>query len=267
MQQQPQANRTSPAQLSHRAAKLPTRQLVVRGSGALLDDDDPAVRTETLEALKDAEDYDAIAQIAELLRDPDSGVREKATQVVSTLLENPTALTQNPAVPQSISELLADDSAEVREAAADALGELAYVSSVPALIDALQDSVPDVREEVIESLVKLEARSAIPALRTLYEAVVAKSEHGDSLRIAAGLNELGEKGPLEQEARRLAQQVTNGADAESRARAVRKLAFLGRSVPSYGVENYVEVFEQALKDLDPAVRKAARAALCGSSVD
>jgi len=226
----------------------------------MLDDEDAAVRKESLEGLKDAEDYGAISQIVELLNDTDSGVREKATQVLSTLLEDPTAMNQHSAVPQSISELLVDESAKVREAAADALGKLGSVSSVPTLIDALQDPVPDVREEVVESLVKLEARSAIPALRVLYESVVAKSEHPDSLRVAAALNELGEKGPLGQEVERLVQDVTSGADADLRKRAVRTLAFLK-------VENQVGVFEQALKDPDPGVRKAARAALSGGFVD
>ena len=55
----------------------------------MLDDDDAAVRREALEGLKDAEDYDAIPLIVGLLKDPDSGVREKATQVLSTLLDTP----------------------------------------------------------------------------------------------------------------------------------------------------------------------------------
>ncbi len=225
-----------------------------------LDDGDAAVRKEALEGLKDAGDDEAIPRIAELLKDPDSGVREKATEALAALLENPTAMAQNSTIPQSISELLADESDKVRVAAADALGELGSASSVPALVDTLRDPATDVREEVIESLVQLEARSAIPELQALYDTAVAEIEREHSLRLAAALKELGEGEPLRMEVERLARQAANGADAESRERAIRTLAWLK-------AENQVGVYEQALNDPDEGVRRAARAALSGGSQD
>ncbi len=92
---------------------------------------------------------------------------------------------------------------------------------------------------------------------------MTESEDDDRLRVAAALNELGEKDLLRQEAKRLAQQAVDGADAELRERAVRTLARLGR----LGVQDHDAVFEQALKDPDPGVRRAARAALSGGKVD
>ena len=229
---------------------------------ALLDDEDPGVRVETLEGLKDAEDHESVPTITERLVDDDARVREKATEVLAELLGERDVRERSPGVPGAVSHLLDDESAAVREAAADALGGLAATEAVPRLIEALDDPVSDVRDKVVESLVELGARAATLAIRAQYEKVIGEENPSsdERLRLAAALKELGQRDAFDAEVERLAARLSSEPDPQIRRDVLRTLAWLGS-------ERNTEIFEPALNDPDAGVRETARAALTGSVGD
>jgi hypothetical protein len=86
-------------------------------------------------------------------------------------------------------ELLKSPSANVREHAASALGELGDRRAVPALIEALRDENAVVREHVASALANLGDKQAVPALiEALKDENAVVREH-----VATALGRLGDK--------------------------------------------------------------------------
>lgn len=101
------------------------------------------------------------ARVAAMLEtDPDAAVRRECAEVLGL---------SGAAEPAQLEAALADEAAEVREAAATALGEVSSETSVPALIDHARDAAEDklVREAAVAALGAIGDQAALPTLLEL----------------------------------------------------------------------------------------------------
>lgn len=115
-----------------------TRRLIAR-----LTSRDPDTRYEAAGCLGDAGEPAAVGPLAALLRDPESGVRWKATEALGKL--------GSPAVGPLI-ESLQSENVDVRWMAAIALGDIGDPGAVPALVEALNDEDTYVRSRAALAL-------------------------------------------------------------------------------------------------------------------
>lgn len=125
-------------------------------------DGTPAAVGAVLAALGDkgsrSDDPRAVAALVRLLReDSDAEVRRAAANALGEL-------EAEEAVPALADALRKDASADVRHTAAWALGQIESAAAVPALVAALGDSSRDVRETATWALGQIEDSSAVPAL-------------------------------------------------------------------------------------------------------
>lgn len=219
----------------------------------MLNDPSPEVREEVLEALQDANDVESLPRVLTLMDDSNGEVRADALQTVSDLMdedqENTSGLDRH-AVTDSIQGRLSDGDPDVREAAADVLGELNARGAVPSLVGALSDPEEEVREQAFDSLLEVQDPAARPHLQRLYSEATGE----DAVSIAAALRRLGDGAAFEREAARLVEEVHRNPDERARRNAVRAL---GR----YAGEEYREVLNLALDDSSRRVRDAAKRAI------
>ncbi|MCE5338949.1 MAG: HEAT repeat domain-containing protein [Methanomicrobiaceae archaeon] len=115
-----------------------TRRLIAR-----LASRDPDTRYEAAGCLGDSGEPAAVGPLAALLRDPESGVRWKATEALGKL--------GSPAVVPLI-ESLQSENVDVRWMAAIALGDIGDPGAVPALVEALNDEDTYVRSRAALAL-------------------------------------------------------------------------------------------------------------------
>jgi len=78
---------------------------------------------------------DFYSRAAELMKDPDAGVRGRALEVASVLVSPE----EQASLGQQITAMLGDKSAYVRSVAADALGRLGYRPAIPKMVELLDD--------------------------------------------------------------------------------------------------------------------------------
>ncbi len=173
-----------------------TRRRVADALISALNDDNPQVRQEALTALASMRDERAIPGLIRALNDPTTEVRMRAMSAL-VQFNTPAAadgvLTalkdRSPQVRQmaarylssmvsrgqlrdakyvdAFSALLKDDNADVREQAADALGDLRMPSAAAPLTQALRDSSADVRKQAARSLANLGNVDAVPSILPL----------------------------------------------------------------------------------------------------
>lgn len=158
-----------------------------------LRDDNPSVRCDALDALKDRAAPHVIARAAAtLLDDPDAGVRERAARLLITLddpaeaaaqtapyITSPHITTRNlagevlvalgkPAVDVLAPYLDADD-ADVRKFAIDLLAQLPAAPLADRIADALDDPDANVRVSAVDALGALRATAYCDRLVALYD--------------------------------------------------------------------------------------------------
>jgi HEAT repeat protein len=208
----------------------------------MLDDPDPSVRREAIDAVGDLGDKEAIPSLMQLLDDGDAESRREAVQNLGKLgakLAGP-----------SIAELLADPSERVRREAADVLGRLGTKEATAALLGALGDKDEEVRGETIAALGEIGAPEALPHLRKIYDTDPGRHR----VRLVRALQALGDNGPLQQEVKRLGDTALTSEDARARGRAVQMLSWLARKEAQ-------EIFQKAREDPSEWVRREAERAL------
>ncbi len=204
-------------------------------------DADAFVCGAALRGLKELRVPGAAAPAIAALKHADPGVRREAVGVLGWLKHAP-------ALPWLASATADDPDAEVRRAAAGALGLAApdaVPSVLPSLCAALRDSVWAVREEAATTLGKLGAPEAAVALR----AAMSDDYWQVRLRAARSLGRLHDAEALPELTEALVHPAGN-----LRKEAAIALGEIGdnRAVPALGV---------AAGDPDPEVRKAVRLAL------
>ncbi|MGD7733191.1 HEAT repeat domain-containing protein [Propionibacteriaceae bacterium G57] len=161
-------------QMAHVASKL-ADPAAVPGLVALLDDEVAAVRAKAAFALgRIAGDERALRGLVGALGDPDEVVAGKVVEAVSGFGE--------PAVAMLVAAS-ADDSEQVRERAAEALGDAGVAGAVAPLVGLLDDDSAGVRLAAVLALAGIDDDAAS-------EAVAAARRHHDS-RVAAVAARLG----------------------------------------------------------------------------
>lgn len=115
-----------------------TKRLIAR-----LSNRNPDARYRAAECLGEAGEVAAVGPLAALLRDPESGVRWKATEALGKL--------GSPAV-GPLTESLRSENVDVRWMAAVALGDIGDSEAVPALMEALNDEDAYVRSRAALAL-------------------------------------------------------------------------------------------------------------------
>ena len=115
-----------------------TRRLIARLSSR-----NPETRYQAAGCLGDARETAAVGPLADLLDDPESGVRWKAAEALGKL--------GSPAV-EPLTESLKNGNVDVRWMAAVALGDIADPAAIPALVAALNDEDTYVRSRVALAL-------------------------------------------------------------------------------------------------------------------
>jgi HEAT repeat protein len=155
--------------------------------GQLLEEGDAPVRRDAtgfIAALEPGPHRAAL--VMEALEDEDP-------QVVVNAINAVTPATGLAAVRRLGTLLKSSPHADVREAAANAMGKVGDRESVPALVAALDDSAENVRWFAVESLRKLGAKEAVPALQEVLK-------EDDSARVreiaASALGALGQPGSI-----------------------------------------------------------------------
>lgn len=116
---------------------------------ALLGDNDPWVRMAAARAIGEVRDSRATDTLIATLSDADWRVRELAAWALNEMKERR-------AVAALCQLLLSDSRAEVRRAAAEALGEIASAEALPSLQHALNDAEPAVRAKASWAIAEIE---------------------------------------------------------------------------------------------------------------
>lgn len=123
-------------------------------------DDNADVRVHAVEALGQLEDLRALNTLTAALKDANADVRRQAADAIQSLDGIKTA-------PKALIDALADPDKEVRQAVADALGDIEDEAAVPALKRATSDGDSDVRRAAAEALSRIGGADAIQALMGL----------------------------------------------------------------------------------------------------
>ncbi|MCC7359409.1 MAG: HEAT repeat domain-containing protein [Anaerolineales bacterium] len=200
-----------------------------------LSDPEDSVRQAALQALGRRREAGAARSVAQTLEDSQPYVRLAAVQALA-LLDPALASTQLPVLAQT------DPEAVVREAAADALGELGLPSVVGALQPLLGDPAANVRERAAQALALLGMPEALEALVAALKLPAARP-HCLTQLAAQGAPAVGAL---------LA--ATRSADPEQRAVAAEALGALGQTLAR-------PTLRLLTRDPDARVRHAADAAL------
>jgi HEAT repeat protein/beta-lactamase regulating signal transducer with metallopeptidase domain len=123
-------------------------------------DADAEVRSQAVDALSNFEDQRTLPTFLAALKDANSDVRHHAAHGIGNIDNLKTA-------PRPLIEALADSDREVRQAVAQALGEIGDEAAVPALKRATTDADVDVRRQAAEALSDIGGVEAIQALMAL----------------------------------------------------------------------------------------------------
>ena len=136
-------------------------------------DSDAEVRSEAIDALGSLEDRRTMDVLVAALKDPVADVRVQAAEAIQNLPDIRTA-------PAALIAALGDADHDVKEAVANALGDIGDKAAVPALKRALADPNAAVRREVAEALSDIGGAEAITILMGLL-----KDQDPEIRRIAA----------------------------------------------------------------------------------
>ncbi len=147
----------------------------------------------------------------------------------------------SPRAPELLERALADAEPWVRYYAAQALGKLGHVASVPAILARLSDPMPHVRIAAIEALARVESPAA-------WQALVSAVGSDDADERRAALVGLGQR--VRPEALPLLLEAAHSPDLATRLIAISGLA----SQPSTGA---LQEVVRAARDPDPEIRDAA----------
>ncbi len=218
----------------------PEARAAVRG---LLHDPSARVREQAAQVLRDLADKESVPEMKALLADQDPRTRRRAIQALG-------AIDARDAAREIGRSLVSDADDQVREAAAIALRKAKSPESEQFLVEALKDRNAAVRGEAIAALGELGATAAAPQLRALYE----QDSGGNRVQLVLALKNLGDGAPMEQELGRLSNLALSDADERVRRQAIRELAVLARDASR-------NIFNQAMADPSPAVRREAEQAL------
>ena len=201
-------------------------------------DPSPAIRWMEFHLMCTGQDDYRVIRLSKLLSDALWQVRQAAAEALGQL--GPSAA---PAVEQ-LGEALRDADADVRQAAARSLGQLgpSAAPAVEQLGKALSDTRVKVRQAAAEALGQL-GPSAAPAVEQLGEALIVRQAAARSLgQLGPSVEQLGE--------------ALRDADVYVRQAAARSLGQLGPSAAPA-----VEQLGEALRDADEDVRQAAARSL------
>lgn len=113
------------------------------------------VRLEAVQALAENKDESALAALLLALSDPDSDVREAATQAL---------IQRGPQAVPGLLDALRTANADAQQLAVRALGEIGDVRALDDLLEVLRHESMWVRGEAVQALGKLRHASAVPAL-------------------------------------------------------------------------------------------------------
>ncbi|MFQ5692163.1 MAG: HEAT repeat domain-containing protein [Nitrospinota bacterium] len=210
------------------------------------------------DALADWNAPEAVAPLAAALSDPSARVRKRATYALGNL--------PFPEVVDPLGRALEDDAEEVRRRAAYALGLIPSPRAAGLLVKALWDESASVRKKAADSLAAFlawaledagaanrgdggDGRRASEEVRAALGALLGGPDDDLRLRAAFGLARCGDPGALD------VVRETAGRPASPFRR--KALAVLGEA----GGEPDVEILKRGMEDADPAVRRAAAAAL------
>jgi HEAT repeat protein len=194
-----------------------------------------SVRESAVEALGRIGDAEAVPGLLAALGDANADVREAAAAALGEI--------GAPAVPGLLAALR-DADADVREAAAKALGEIGDAAAVPGLLAALGDAEANVREAAAKALGQIGDAAAVPGLLA-----ALRDADADVRRAAAALGEIGDAAAVPGLLAAL-----RDADADVRRAAAAALGEIGDAAAVPGLL-------AALGDADWNVRAAAARAL------
>jgi HEAT repeat protein/beta-lactamase regulating signal transducer with metallopeptidase domain len=128
-----------------------------------LKDGDTEVRCNALQALASLNAHVPTAALQLAFKDRDAAIRKNAVQLATSGDED----TRDQQLVGPITELLKDPDADVRQAAAEALGQFGLTQAPAGLLDATRDKSADVRQASVESLGEIHDPHAVPALKSL----------------------------------------------------------------------------------------------------
>ncbi|MBP0639114.1 HEAT repeat domain-containing protein [Cupriavidus sp. AcVe19-6a] len=200
--------------------------------------DDPFVRASAWRGLRELRYALGFDAAMTALSDTAAPVRREAVTVLGWLK-------RSEALPALARVAVDDADAEVRRAAAGALGLAADVSARDALLTALCDSAWQVREEAAQTLGKLKFPEAVPPLVDALEDAYWQVR----LQAARALGRIGDRRALAPLTVQLGHAISN----------LRKESAL--SLGSLRNPEALPALSAAVNDVDPEVRKAVRIAL------
>jgi HEAT repeat protein len=267
------------------------RREAVAPLATLAHDPETKVRLAVVKALQDLRDLSAVPAFVTLLGDPDPKVREDCIAALVNLYTGeekasppgkvldvfsdepdrsslPPFTAVSPSVYEALGRALGDESAEVRESAASAIGNLDGRSVAGKLTATLQDPVPSVRgaaatalgrvgtaaagkaliplladesttvrNRALQAIGSLRVREAGPALRELYE---ANRRRDMGLKALACLSKVGDPAQAD-----LFRDLTQDADPDKRRWAVEGL---GRVVDGSMLPAFKKDFQRERSD-------------------
>lgn len=205
---------------------------------ALLNDEDPEVRANTIRVFLTINARDTWKEVLRKLEDGEGRVRAAAATTLSQF-----------GVEEAIEALLKhveDPHSGVRSACIDALKDFEHALAVPAMIARLKDDEFFVRSSAAHALGKLKAREATAALKTLLD------DPHNLARAAAvrALGWIGEADAADDVARMLSDKAP-----DVRVAAAHALAELG-------AKSHAGAVAELAEDESPEVRREAAEALC-----
>ena len=153
-----------------------------------LRDSDATVRGITAAALTKLNDVDSISDVANLLSDPEQGVRRMAVMsVLEMASKNKEAV---PDVVEALGELLDSASPQAQADIADILGKLGNKEAIPHLVKLIDSSSKEIKASAIISLGRLKAAEAV---ELLVERLGAEEDRWVRIQIATALQETRDK--------------------------------------------------------------------------
>jgi HEAT repeat protein len=194
-----------------------------------------------LSELTKSGDEKALQHILEALDDEDGVVREAAVEAIGEIAD--------PDLFFRLEPFLTDPDTEVREELAEALSKMPPTQAGPMLKKLLADSSSDVVDESIKSLALLDYRDALPELRE----ITRKSDLRVAAKAGSALRKMGD----EEGANIALERVANGFESQyplERIAAIRRIRRIGGDAA-------VHYLKPALQDPDPSVRREAEESL------
>jgi HEAT repeat protein len=236
----------------------------------LLKDDDDDVRQTAIESLAKLGARQANRRLFSILRNSEDALRTSAAKAVAVLGNKRQALAE-------ILGLLKDEDWEIRQGAAEALGQLRVASALDALVESLRDSDPDVRQSAAMALGHLGRSEAVePLLRSLKdENVNVRNGAASALVMLSNENDASEaiERALSDKSRlvrqRASQALGEAGDSRAMKQLLRALRYkdadarmnAAKALGAIHDERAIKPLVKALRDTDSNVKQSAVHAL------